>query len=336
MPAEWYPHSRCWMAWPCRPQTWNTLTSGGYAASLDAARAAYARVARAIAEFEPVTMVARPADLAAAVEACGQSVQTLAMDLSDSWLRDTGPTFLINGQGGLAGVDWQFNGWGSDRPDYEADKAFASSLLSHLGAPAFTASFVFEGGAVHVDGEGTALVVEECVLNPNRNPGMTREDFEAHMAGYLGIEKVIWLPFGLEDDETDGHVDEVACFAAPGHVLALATADPGDGNHVRLAANLKVLEEASDAKGRRLTVNELPQPAAQYSRSGIRLSLSYVNFYPANGGLVMPAFSVPEDDAARAVLQAVFPDRRVIQVPAFDIVLGGGCIHCITQQQPAA
>ena len=324
------------MAWPCRERTWSAVTDGGYAASLEKARAAFAAVARAIADFEPVTMVARAGDAAGASALCGPSVRVLEMDLSDSWLRDTGPTFLIDGQGGRAGIQWRFNAWGDDRPGYEADKRIATGLLDRLGLPVHAAPFVFEGGAVHSDGEGTALVVEECVLNPNRNAGMTREVFEARMAAWLGIEKVIWLPFGLEDDETDGHVDEVACFAAPGHVLALSTADPGDSNHGRLAANLAALDAARDARGRALKVGKLPQPAARFTDRGMRIPLSYTNYYPPNGGLVMPAFGVPEDDAARAVLEAVFPERRVVQVPAFDIALGGGCIHCITQQQPVA
>ncbi len=335
MPAEWHPHERCWMAWPCRETTWNAK-AGARFGNIETAREAFGQVARAIAEFEPLTMLCRPEDEAAAKAACGSGVETMVIDLSDSWVRDTGPSFVIDGKGGLAAVDWQFNAWGGNYPGFEADKALAAGLAERIDVTAYHAPFIFEGGAVHVDGEGTALVVEECILHPNRNPGMTKDRFEHYMADYLGVQKVIWLPLGLEDDETDGHVDEVACFAAPGHVLALATDDSSDANYPRLRANLEMLASVRDAKGRAFEVTTLPQPEKINYDSGIRVALSYVNFYPANGGLVMPAFSVPEDDAARAILQSVFRDRRIVQVPAFSIALGGGCIHCITQQQPVA
>lgn len=335
MPAEWHPHDRCWMAWPCREKTWDAR-AGTRQGNMGKARDAYAQVARAIAEFEPLTMLCRPEDEVAARDACGSGVETLTIDLSDSWVRDTGPSFVVDGKGGLAAVDWQFNAWGGNYPGFEADIALAAGLTRKIGVPSYQAPFIFEGGAVHVDGEGTALVVEECVLHPNRNPGMTKSQFEGHMADYLGVEKVIWLPFGLEDDETNGHVDEVACFASPGHVVVLTTEDPSDANFPRLKGNFEALASARDAKGREFEITTLPQPKPVHYDSGVRVALSYVNFYLANGGLVMPAFSVPEDDAARSILQSVFPDRRIVQVPAFVIALGGGCIHCITQQQPVA
>ncbi|MEM1400404.1 MAG: agmatine deiminase family protein [Pseudomonadota bacterium] len=335
MPAEWEPHERCWMAWPCRPATWTGRVEGRIG-GIGAARQAYAAVAHAISEFEPVTMICQPQDVASAKAACGPAVDVLPIDISDSWSRDTGPTFVRKGEGGLAMIDWQFNSWGDDRPGYEADKVLPAALAKQLGLDRVEADFVFEGGAVHVDGEGTALVVEECVLHSNRNPGMTKSGFESRMRQYLGIEKVIWLPRGLIDDETDGHVDEVACFAGPGHVLAMVTSDQDDANFERLRDNLCALNAATDSKGRSLRVTQVPQPSGHHYTNGERVSLSYVNFYLANEGLVMPAFGVPEDDAAFAILQSVFPAHRVVQVPAFAIALGGGCIHCITQQQPIA
>ncbi|HET8729091.1 MAG TPA: agmatine deiminase family protein, partial [Alphaproteobacteria bacterium] len=218
---------------------------------------------------------------------------------------------------------------------YDQDADVARRIIENAGLPRFEAPFVLEGGAVHVDGEGTALVTEECLLNPNRNPGMTRERMEDHLRAYLGVEKVIWLGRGLEDDETDGHIDEVACFARPGAVLMMTTANKADGNYEIMQENLERLRAATDAKGRPIEVIELPQPARRDYPNGGRITLSYVNFYMPNGGIVMPAFDVAEDRAAFRILRETFPDRKVVQVPASDIVWGGGGIHCITQQQPA-
>jgi len=328
MPAEWAPHERCWMAWPCRAESWGGELSG--------ARQAFAAVARAIAAFEPVTVIANAADVAAARAACGADVAVLPMPLDDSWSRDTGPSFLVNGGGRLAGVDWRFNAWGGLFDRYRADAALAGRLLAHMGVPCYPAPLVLEGGAVHVDGEGTALTTEAVVFDQNRNPGLTRAEAEARLAGYLGIEKVIWLGRGLEDDETGGHVDNIACFVRPGVVLLLSAADD-DANHAALEDNLSRLVGATDARGRRLEVVRLAQPPRRERRIGGRLALSHINFYLANGGLIMPEFGHPESDAeARRCLTRLFPGRRIVPVAACEIVEGGGGIHCITQPQPKA
>ncbi|MFE0753387.1 agmatine deiminase [Inquilinus sp. NPDC058860] len=328
MPAEWEPHSRCWMAWPCRDEVWGE--------QMDAARTAYADVAQAIAEFEPVTMVCNPADVAEAslILGNGTPIDVVSMEIDDSWLRDSGPTFLLDRSGHLAGAHWRFNAWGQKYQPYSRDAVVAKRILKHVGARRFRAPFVLEGGAVHVDGEGTVLATEQCLLNPNRNPDVTKAQVEQNLREWLGISTVIWLPEGIEDDETDGHVDEIACFVRPGVVLALSTDDKSDGNFDTLQTNLDILRSAKDAKGRPLQVIEVPQPARQEHR-GKRLSLSYVNFYIANGGVVMPAFDVAEDERAFRIIRDAFPNRRVVQVHARDIFLGGGGIHCITQQQPA-
>ncbi|WP_225764627.1 agmatine deiminase [Inquilinus sp. Marseille-Q2685] len=328
MPAEWEPHSRCWMAWPCRDEVWGE--------QMDAARTAYADVARAIAEFEPVTMVCNPADVAEASLTLGNGtpIDVVSMEIDDSWLRDSGPTFLLDRNGHLAGAHWRFNAWGQKYQPYSRDAVVAKRILKHVGARRFRAPFVLEGGAVHVDGEGTVLTTEQCLLNPNRNPDVTKAQVEQNLRDWLGVSTVIWLPEGLEDDETDGHVDEIACFVRPGVVLALSTDDKSDGNFDVLQTNLDILRSAKDAKGRPLQVIEVPQPARQ-EHKGKRLSLSYINFYIANGGVVMPAFDVAEDERAFRIIRDAFPNRRVVQVHARDIFLGGGGIHCITQQQPA-
>lgn len=328
MPAEWEPHSRCWMAWPCRDEVWGE--------QMDAARTAYADVARAIADFEPVTLVCNPSDVAEASLTLGNgtAIDVVSMEIDDSWLRDSGPTFLLDRNGHLAGAHWRFNAWGQKYQPYSRDAVVAKRILKHVGARRFRAPFVLEGGAIHVDGEGTVLTTEQCLLNPNRNPDITKAQVEQNLRDWLGVSTVIWLPEGLEDDETDGHVDEIACFVRPGVVLALSTDDKSDGNFDVLQTNLDILRSAKDAKGRPLQVIEVPQPARQ-EHNGKRLSLSYVNFYIANGGVVMPAFDVAEDERAFRIIRDAFPNRRVVQVHARDIFLGGGGIHCITQQQPA-
>ncbi len=328
MPAEWEPHSRCWMAWPCREEIWGE--------HMDAACTAYADVARAIADFEPVTMACNPSDVAEASLTLGNGtpIDVVSMEIDDSWLRDSGPTFLLDRNGHLAGAHWRFNAWGQKVQPYSRDAVVAKRILKHVGARRFRAPFVLEGGAIHVDGEGTVLTTEQCLLNPNRNPDITKAQVEQNLRDWLGVSTVIWLPEGIEDDETDGHVDEIACFVRPGVVLALSTDDKSDGNFDVLQTNLDILRSAKDAKGRPLQVIEVPQPARQ-EHNGKRLSLSYVNFYIANGGVVMPAFDVAEDERAFRIIRDAFPNRRVVQVHARDIFLGGGGIHCITQQQPA-
>lgn len=331
MPAEWEPHARCWMAWPCRESLWGDR--------LDAARAAYAAVARAIAAFEPVTMVCNSADVAEASLACGGGIEMLALPIDDSWARDYGPMFLVSrrppaGGDGLAGVDWRFNGYGEKYADYNNDAALAERIMERVGARRFGVPFVLEGGAIHVDGEGTLIATEECLLNPNRNRGLAKDQVEEQLKAMLGVTKIVWLPYGYEDDETDGHVDEVACFVRPGVVLALTTNDPDDGNYERFRENLAALRAAADAHGRALQVVTMPQPERQERGDGRRLTLSYVNFYVANGGVVMPSFDAPQDDRAYRTLREVFPGRRVVQVRATDIVYGGGGIHCTTLQQP--
>ena len=327
MPAEWQRHDRCWMAWPCRESLWGS--------GLDSARAAYARVAQAIAEFEPVTMVCNPSDVAEASLACGAGIEVLSLPIDDSWMRDTGPTFVTSPDGVLAGVDWRFNGWGKVQEIYGQDAQLAGRVAERLGVRSFEAPIVLEGGAVHVDGQGTALVTEQCLLDPNRNPDVTRAEMEGHLRDYLGVERIVWLAEGYDGDETAGHIDEIAFFAAPGLVLACATDDADDPNQRIFGATLERLAAASDAQGRSLEVVELPTPRRRERPNGERLTLSYANCYIANGGVVIPDFEDDLDDRAFRLYREAFPDRKVVQVPALDIVVGGGGIHCITQQQPA-
>ena len=328
MPAEWERHQRCWMAWPCRESLW------GSPAELEKARAAYASVANAIARFEPVTMVARPEHRADVRKACGSGVQVKDHAIDDSWLRDTGPSFVRDARGHLSGVAWRFNGWGGKYQPHNRDASFAASLLEDLGLPCLKAPMVAEGGAIHVDGEGTLLTTRQCLLNVNRNPGMAQSDIERILGEFLGVRKIIWLNEGLNGDETDGHIDNVVCFAAPGKLILQGCEDPADANFRIAKDNHALLAEETDAAGRRFEIIRLPLPGPRFDAHGKRLTLSYVNYYVANGGIIMPSFDDPADARARDILAAAFPGRRIIQTPALDIVAGGGGIHCITQQMP--
>ncbi|WP_083646660.1 agmatine deiminase family protein [Kitasatospora sp. CB01950] len=328
MPAEWTEHQGCLMAWPVRPDLW-----GGVLAE---AKREYAEVARAIAGFEPVTMVAPPGHGGEARELCGDGVTVLELPLDDSWFRDSAPIFVRDGDGRLAGVDFRFNAWGRKHTPWDADDRVSGLLLEHLGVPAIRSAMVLEGGAITVDGEGTLITTEQCLLHPNRNPGMTREEIEAELKDRLGVTKVIWLPYGgLLDTETDGHVDGVCAFAAPGKVVVQLPADPGHPDYARMRANRAVLEHSTDAQGRRFEIVDVQQ-AAFVEVDGRPVEVGYLNYYLANGGVVVPVAGHPEDAGALAVIAAAHPDRKVVGVRARVIAFGGGGVHCITQQVPAA
>ena len=326
MPAEWAPHSRCWMSWPGREAVWGER--------LEAARDAVAEVTAAIAEFEPVTMIANPEDLAEVSLRFTSGVSCLPMPHDDSWMRDIGPSFVIDGQGAMEGVAWRFNAWGERFKGYEKDAAIAGMVLDHLKLERVEAPLVLEGGSFHVDGQGTLITTEQCLLNPNRNPTLWREEIERIVAGHLGVKKTIWLGQGLAGDRTDGHTDLLACFLKPGMVLALASYDSEDANHAALQDSLSRLRAATDAQGRDLEVIEVEQPRARSDEQGRPMALSYVSLYIANGGVVMPSFEDPADQKAYDTVAQCFPDRRVVQVPALDLISGSGGIHGFTLQQP--
>lgn len=327
MPAEWARHTHCWMAWPARESSW--ARAGG----LGPARLAHVEVARAIQRFEPVSVIARPQDAAEAGRLLGRAIPVVALAVDDTWLRDTGPTFLIDGSGRLAATDWQFNAWGGKLGAYAADAAIAERLLARLAIKRYPAPMINEGGAFDVDGAGTALTTESVMLNANRN-GADREEVEDWLGDYLGIDTVIWLGRGLDgDDETDGHVDNVARFAGPGVVLAQTCRDASDPNHAILLDNLERLRSATDNGGGQLDVIEIEQPKRR-ELGERRLPLSYLNFYLANGAVIAPVFDDANDAAALTALARVFPGREIVPIKATTLCAGGGGIHCITQQQP--
>jgi agmatine deiminase len=322
MPAEWAEHDRTLMAWPCRRELW-----GG---ELARAKQQYAAAANAIAAVEPVTMVCgSPAGAAEARAALAGGVEIVELPLDDSWLRDAGPAFLTvpGDRARRWGVHFGFNAWGGKFSGWERDAAVGGRLVELVGAEKRTAPFVLEGGAIAVDGEGTLVTTEQCLLNPNRNPSMTREQIEAGLREYLGVTDVVWLDRGLaEDRDTDGHVDMIAAFTAPGELL-LQSAPPGDANHEPMAENRARAEAAG------LRVTDFPL-LHRTEVAGEPVALTYMNLYVANGLVLVPLAEAPEDEEAVRRIAAAFPDRDVVGVPATTIAYGGGGPHCITQQVP--
>jgi len=326
MPAEWAAHERCWMAWPCRAEIWGD--------NLDATRRTYAEVANVVGEFEPVTMLALHRDAGQARSLCSDNVTILSADIDDSWTRDTGPNFLRNDAGEIAASLFHFNAWGRKYETWRKDAAIGHRIAEHLGIRTFSAPLVMEGGGINVDGEGTLLTTGQCVLNDNRNPGLRRADAEQIFRDSLGVTKVLWLPGDPDDTETDGHVDGIACFVEPGKVLVETCPAGGTERYDNMQANVDALKGATDASGRELEL-VLIEEAYEADRRNEIFASSYINFYIANGGIVMPCFGIDRDEDARQIVAALFPDRDVVQVAISDIAIGGGGIHCITQQQPA-
>jgi agmatine deiminase len=348
MPGEFEQHAGCWMAWPERPDNWRL--------GAKPAQHAFAAVAEAINVCEPVTVGVSDAQFDHCRASLSPSIRVVELASDDAWMRDTGPTFLLDGVGGRRGVDWRFNAWGGlDGGLYfpwDHDERVAAKVLETEGAERYRAPLVLEGGSIHVDGEGTVMATEECLLNPNRNPELTREQIERVLFEHLGAEKMIWLGRGVYNDETDGHIDNLACFVRPGVVLLTWSEDESDPQHAISRDAQERLQAATDARGRSIAVLRVPSPGpititaeeaqgvdavpgSLPRRAGDRLAASYVNFYPANERIVFPLLDERHDEAAAALLSDCFPEREVVGVPAREILLGGGNIHCITQQVPA-
>ena len=349
MPAEFERHSGCWMLWPERPDNWRC--------GAKPAQAVFAAVAAAIATAEPVSVGVSAAQFQNARARLPREVRLVEITSNDAWMRDCGPTFVIDAKGRRRGVDWTFNAWGGlDGGLYfpwDRDDEVAQKVLELEGADRYRTSFVLEGGAIHVDGQGTCLTTEECLLNPNRNPDCTRSEIEEQLRRYLGVRHVIWLGKGVHLDETGGHIDELACFVSPGHVALTWTTDRSDPQYDISHDAYERLRTARDARGRPLTVHKLHQPGPLYMsaeeaagidqragsrarKAGDRLPASYVNFYIANGCIVMPLYDKRHDAAAKRTLARLFPTRKVLGVATREVLLGGGNIHCITQQVPRA
>jgi agmatine deiminase len=321
MPPEFARHERTLMAWPARASLWGS--------TLEQAKADYAATANAIAAFEPVTMVVWPGARDEARRALAGEVDVLELPIDDSWLRDSGPIFLVDRDGRQRAASvFRFNAWGERFEPYADDARVGLRLCEHLGVPAYDAGMVLEGGSVIVDGAGTALTTEQCLLNPNRNPDLSRDEIEARLKDFLGVERVVWLGQGLvEDRDTDGHIDLIAAFRGPGQVL-VQMVDEANPNYVNCLDNVRRLEAAGlDV----MTVDWLPYDVV----SGEQVAASYMNLYICNDAVIVPVAGSEWDEVATGRIAEAFPDREVVPVPGAVLAYGGGGPHCITQQVPA-
>jgi agmatine deiminase len=349
MPGEFEPHRGTWMLWPERPDNWR---QGG-----KPAQQTYANVAVAISSFEPVTMCVSGREFNNARKLLPDNIRLVEMSSNDAWMRDCGPTFVVNSHQDVRGIDWQFNAWGGLEGGlyfpWDQDDLVASKVLNIEWVNRYQAPFVLEGGSIHVDGEGTLITTEECLLNKNRNPLLSRGEIENLLKEYTGADKIIWLGQGVFNDETNGHVDNLCCFLHPGEVALTWTDDKSDPQNDISTDAYKRLISAVDARGRKLTVHKIHQPAPILitreeadgvipvegtlpREAGARMAASYINFYICNHGVIVPTFVDSHDQAALETLTQLMPEHKVVGIPAREILLGGGNIHCITQQQPVS
>lgn len=354
MPAEFSKHAATIMIWPYRPGSWC------YGAK--AARRVFAEIISEISKHEKVLVLAGDNQLESAKNALSHlnNVEILNISSDDAWARDTAPTFLVNDTGALRAVDWQFNAWGGEYDglyaSWKNDDKIPYQLCKIKGIDLYNAHpFVLEGGSIHTDGEGTLITTEECLLSPGRNPQLSKGEIEEKLKAYLGVSKIIWLPKGIYNDETNGHIDNICAFTAPSEVVLAWCEDKTDPQYEISKACLDVLESSVDAKGRKIKVHKLPvptkpvcvsqedllgydfEPGEDMREAGERLAASYVNFYFCNNAIILPQFggeNIDSDRAATEILRSACPDREIVPINAGDIILGGGNIHCITQQIP--
>lgn len=324
MPAEWVPHERTWMMWPSRHGMWPDM---------NATKKSYVHVAETIARFEPVTMVVGRADENEARTVLGEHIDVFVCEINDSWARDAGPNFLIDEQGKLAASLFKFNAWGETYFPYEQDALLGGEILKSLGVQAFVSDLVAEGGAITVDGEGTLITTESCLLNTNRNPGWSKDEVSTELCRVLGVQKVIWLPGNDDEDETNGHVDGIAQFVRPGVVLMETSFDPSHPWYDILKDNIAALQGQTDAKGRKLQIC-LIEDGFGCKALNDKFCTSYINSYLVNGAVIMPKYGIDADERAANVYRRLFPEREIVQINIDGIAVGGGGIHCITQQQP--
>jgi agmatine deiminase len=336
MPAEWAPHERTIIAFPNRVEQWgNRLSEGQHA---------WAHVARTIAEFEPVSLLTTPRDAEGAAElAAHPNITIVEMPLNDAWLRDTAPIYVTGPRRNSGqpmgeprrrvGLDFTFNGWGNKYVPHDDDDRIPARWTTHNGDERYQVNMILEGGSITVDGEGTVVTTEQCLLNPNRNPHLSRKQIEDTLCAALGVTKVIWVPYAIDDRDTDGHIDIVAAFVEPGKILWQGCDDPHDAEHTRLSISRRCLDGTLDARGQALQIVDIPVlPYVEIE--GERLPVPYANLYICNGGVIVPVTGHPADDDMLAIIADAWPDRKVVGVPGDIIAYGGGGPHCITQQIP--
>ncbi len=336
MPAEWEPHAATWLAWPHKEESW----PGNFAPIPKV----WVEMVRALAPHEHVNILVNDDSAAATVRALLHAaqvpVQAVSLHLiptNDAWARDHGPTFItrrVDARSELAAIDWLYNAWGGKYPPWDLDDVVPQQIAPLLGIQLFEPGIVLEGGSIDVNGRGTLLTTEACLLNPNRNPQLSRAQIEQYLKDYLGIRHILWLGEGIVGDDTDGHIDDLARFVDPTTVVTVLEHNPRDENYDRLQANYERLRRMTDQDGRALRVLTLPMPEPVFYE-GQRLPASYANFYIANGVVLVPVFNDPNDAAALRTLQDVFPHRRIVGIQSRELVWGLGAFHCVTQQQPA-
>jgi agmatine deiminase len=366
MPAEWQRHAATWLSWPKDPETWPDR--------VPQVEEIFLQMMAALAPNEMVNLLVDDAETEAAVRARSsfpgvQNIRFHQIPTVDSWIRDYGPNFLLSdGQMSdklqlvddfpretpgteldklkfighlIAYNDWIFNAWGNKYEELKQDDSIPARLESLLEMPRFEPGIVMEGGSIEVNGSGCVLTTEQCLLNANRNPHLSKEEIEQYLKSYLGVEKVLWLGEGIVGDDTDGHIDDIARFVAPNIIVCAVEDDPEDANYKLLQDNLKRLRSMTDVKGQPFEIVRLPMPGvvggtSTDKRNLDRLPASYTNFYIANGVVLAPVFGHTNDSRALETLQRLFPDRRVVGINCEPLVWGMGTIHCVTQQQPAA
>jgi agmatine deiminase len=335
MPAEWEAHRGTWLSWPHKEASW----PGGF----EPIPGIFAEIVGHLVPHEEVHINVDGAALEESARAVLARSGVPAAKVffhrnptNDAWCRDHGPVFVHRGAEGRREeviLDWGYNAWGDKYPPYDLDDVVPTRIGAELGIPVESPGMVLEGGSIDLNGAGTLLTTEQCLLNPNRNPGLSREQIEAALRDYLGARNVLWLGQGIEGDDTDGHVDDLTRFVDPETVVTVIEEDPRDPNYAPLRDNLRRLRGMTDQDRRPIRIVELPMPPALH-RDGQRLPASYANFYIANQAVLLPGFDPVKDARARSVLQALFPDRRVVVIDCTDLVWGLGAIHCVTQQWP--
>ena len=331
MPAEWFPHECCWMQWPTETFPTDVTSSWSHFDYLKG-RDAWAKVANAISKFEKTKMIVHPEDSASAKSLLSEKIDIIEFPINDAWSRDSGAIFLLDHNHGLAGVDSDFNCWGY-KENYELDDKVAKMMIEKSGAKYFKNNMVLEGGSIDVDGNGTLLTTEQCLLHDNRNPNLSKSEIESNLKNFFGIKNVIWLKHGT-DEGTNGHVDNVACFISPGRVMAMTCQDKQDPYYDLLNENLEILKTSKDANGNDLDVIELEMSYKRIIPNDDE-PCSYINFYIANSAVILPIFGDEKaDQNALEIVKSSFPDRKVVTLDGSHILLGGGGVHCITQQQP--
>lgn len=349
MPGEFEPKKGCWLGWPERPDVWRN--------GAKPAQKVWVEMCRIIAESDPVTVCASAAQYENARAMLPENIRVVEMKTNDAWFRDSGCAFLVNDKGDVRGTDWTFNAYGGLNGGlyfpWDADDKIAQKMLEIENLDRYRSSLIAEMGGIQCDGEGTVLTTEQCLLNTNRNAHLGKEKVEALLCEYLGAEKVIWLPRGCKFDETDGHIDDLACWVAPGELLLQWTDDEKDPQYEIYQEAYDILSHATDAKGRKITIHKLPQPTAlewtqeeaqgldvihgtHLREAGTKICASYINYYIGNHIILVPSFDDPMDKPAQDILKKLFPNHKVVGLPnSRELLLGGGNVACVTQPQYA-